>query len=288
VVVPGARLPVRHMLFLGARDRRSIFVIPRHGVVYVGTTDTTHGPGHEWWPRIERADVEYLLETVNENLAVPPLDETDVIAAWAGLRPLIAEPGKAPHEISRRDEVLVGTGGVVTIAGGKLTGFRPMARETVAKAAQVGGLEPAAPGREREPLPGGDFDGDLEALAGRLAREFALDPGTAARLALGYGSEAPALAARGPEPLVPGSPILAAEVDWAIEVEGALHLEDVHYRRTRAALYHPEAREAGLGPTAARMALRLGWSAERLRAEIEGVRARLAEDLAFQAADAAA
>jgi glycerol-3-phosphate dehydrogenase len=288
VVVPGARLPVRHMLFLGARDRRSIFVIPRHGVVYVGTTDTSHGPGHEWWPRIERDDVDYLLETVNENLRGAPLGEGDVVAAWAGLRPLIAQPGKAPHEMSRRDEVLVGAGGVVTVAGGKLTGFRPMARETLEKAAEVGGLAPAPPGREPVPLPGGDFDGDLEALAGRLVRDHGLDGASAARLALAYGGEAPLLATRGTEPLVPGSPILAAEVDWAVEVEGALHLEDVHYRRTGAALYHPEAREAALAPSAARMAAQLGWSAERRRAEIEAVRVRLADDLAFRVAEAAA
>jgi len=134
----------------------------------------------------------------------------------------------------------------------------------------------------------GQDDKALDALASRLTRERALPPATARRLALCYGTEAFALAERGAEPLVPGSPILAAEVDWAVRVEGALSLEDVHYRRTRAALYHPEAREAGLAPTARHLARLLGWSPEREASELAGVRARMAADLAFRSAEAAA
>ena len=204
------------------------------------------------------------------------------------MRPLIAEPGKAPHEISRRDEVLVGPCGVVTIAGGKLTGFRPMARETLEKAAQVAGLRLSPPSGEHSPLPGGDFDGDLTALSARLVAEHGLPAETADRLALCYGAESPQLAARGTEPLVPGSTILASEIDWAVQVEGALRLEDVHYRRTRAALYHPEAREAGLAASAERMAVLLGWDDARREAEVAGVLQRLAADLSFRSKVAAA
>ncbi len=288
IVFTAERLPARNMLILTASDRRTIFVIPRLGVVYVGTTDTTYPHGSDLWPTIDAGDVAYLLATLNESLDVEPLGADDVVAAWAGLRPLIAQPGKAPHEISRRDEVLVGPAGVVTIAGGKLTGFRPMAQETLERAAEIHGLRLATTPAGSGPLPGGDFDGDLGALASRLARERSLPSETALRLVLCYGTEAFALAERGGEPLVPGSPILAAEVDWAAQVEGALSLEDVHYRRTRAALYHPESREAGLVPTARRLARLLGWSPEREAAEIAGVRARMAADLAFRAAEAAA
>lgn len=288
VVLPAQRLPVRHMLILNTADRRSIFVIPRHGVVYVGTTDTSYEGGHDLWPTIDRADVDYLLDTLNANLSIDPVAAEDVIAAWAGLRPLIAEPGKAPSEISRRDEVLVGPARVVTIAGGKLTGFRPMAQETLEKAAEVADLRLAPPTQEFEPLPGGDFDGDLAALSARLVADHGLPAATAHRLALCYGSESAQLASRGSEPLVPGSQILASEIEWAVEVEGALRLEDVHYRRTRAAFYHPEAREAGVAASAGRMAELLGWDAARREAEIAGVRRRLAADLRFRAEDAAA
>jgi glycerol-3-phosphate dehydrogenase len=288
VVFTAERLPARNMLILTARDGRTIFVIPRLGVVYVGTTDTSYADGSDLWPAIDAEDVAYLLDTLNASLALDPLGPDDVTAAWAGLRPLVAQPGKAPHEISRRDEVRVGAAGVVTIAGGKLTGFRPMARETLERAAQLHGLRLADPPAEGGALPGGDFDGDIAGLAARLARERGLPEATALRLALCYGTEAFALSAAGAEPLLPGSAILAAEVDWSVRVEGALSLEDVHYRRTRAAVYHPEAREAGLAPSARRLARLLGWSPEREAMELAGVRARMAADLAFRSAEAAA
>ncbi len=280
VAVRAERLPVRHMILCNTSDRRSIFVIPHGAVVYIGTTDTSYAPGEAIWPEITREDVEYLLEPPTRYFGVDPIRPEEVVAAWAGLRPLIAEPGKRPQEISRRDEVLVGPARVVTLAGGKLTGYRPMARESLERAAAVAGLAPAPPGEE-PPLPGGDFDGDLDALAARLVAETALPPATAARLVRLYGSEARAVAVRGSEPLVEGSPVLAAEVDWSIEMEGAATLEDVIYRRLRTALYTPDARAAAPARAAARMAERLGWDAERTAREVEQVEARQAADLAF-------
>ena len=208
---------------------------------------------------------------------------SEVVAAWAGLRPLIAEPGKKPHEISRRDEITVGPARVVTLAGGKLTGFRPMARATVEKAAEVCGLDLApAPAGAEEPLPGGDLAADLATLEAALAREFGVSPRCAARLARLYGSEARDVARAGTEPLVAGSPVLASEVDWSVRVEGAATLEDVLYRRIRSALFVPEAREASVSRIAARLAALLGWSDERRQAEVDRARARLEADLEFR------
>jgi len=282
VVVPAKRLPVHHMVVGTARDRRSIFVIPHGEVVYVGTTDTSYGASAATWPEIDAADVDYLLEPLGELFCGAPVDRSDAVSAWAGLRPLIAEPGKAPHEISRRDEVMVGPAGVVTVAGGKLTGFRPMANAVVERVARVAGLTLAPALGDREPpLPGGDFDGDLAALEASLAREFGVSRPCAARLAGLYGSEAPAVAALGTEPLAPGIPVLRCEVDWSARVEGAVTVEDVLYRRLRVALFVPEARDASVEPVADRMQQLLGWSVERRRLEVEGVRNRLAEDLRF-------
>jgi glycerol-3-phosphate dehydrogenase len=283
VVVPAERLPVNHVLILGARDRRSIFAI-RHGdVVFIGTTDTTYPARGAVWPEITRDDVEYLLEPLPRYLTCEPVRPSEVVAAWAGLRPLIAEPGKEPHEISRRDEITVGPARVVTLAGGKLTGFRPMARATVEKAAEVCGLDLApAPAGAEEPLPGGDFAGDLAGLEAALVRHFCLLPRCAARLARLYGSEAHAVARSGTEPLVEGSPVLASEVDWSVRVEGAATVEDVLYRRIRSALFVPEAREASVSRVAARLAVLLGWSRERRQAEVDRARARLEADLEFR------
>ena len=282
LVVPAERLPVRQMVLCNTQDRRSIFVIRHGAVVYVGTTDTSYAPGVVTWPEIELEDVEYLLEPVGRYFRDARLSPADVVAAWAGLRPLIAEAGKAPTEISRRDEVLVGPGGVVTLAGGKLTGYRPMAVETVRRAAEVCGLRLAPEPHEEPPLPGGDFDGDLARLEATLARETHLPEACVARLVRLYGTEAREVARLGTGTLVAGAPVLASEVEWAVRVEGAVTLEDLLYRRLRTAWYLPAAHEAAIEPAALRMATLLGWSEERRRLEVERVRTRAAADLAFR------
>ncbi|MDX1648820.1 MAG: glycerol-3-phosphate dehydrogenase/oxidase [Myxococcota bacterium] len=284
IVVPAERLPVRNLLILNTEDRRSIFVIPRGRSVYVGTTDTEYEPGVETEPRITRADVAYLLAPVNRDLDAPTLTPEDVSAAWAGLRPLIAEPGKKPSEISRKDEVWVGPRRVITIAGGKLTGYRPMARMTLERTAEVAGLAPAEPPDEAEEplLPGGAFEGDVSGIAARLRRETGLAEDPARRLADLYGAEAPEVAARGAEPLVPGGEVVAGEIPWAVEVEAAATLEDVLVRRTRASLYSPGERDGLVPVLGERLAARLGWDAARRAREEEATRELLAREMAFQ------
>ena len=281
VVLRRERLPVRNIVILGTDDRRSIFAVPRGEAVYVGTTDTTYRGAREAWPEIEPEDVDYLLAPLARYFSVDRLGPEDVFSAWAGLRPLVAQAGKAPSEISRHDELWVGPAGVVTVAGGKLTGYRPMAERALARAAAEAGLRLAEAPAEPDPLPGGQGAEDLEALAAALRREHGGEAATAARLARLYGSEASQVLARGSEPLASGARIVAGEVDWAVEMEDALHLEDLLYRRTAAALYDPGVAQA-VEPAALRMGTRLGWSQARRDAEVAAVRARSAADLAFK------
>jgi glycerol-3-phosphate dehydrogenase len=282
IVLRAETLPVNNMVVCNTADRRSIFVIRRGQVTYVGTTDTDYAPGQTYWPEVNREDVDYLLEPLAHTFRAPAPTRDDVVAAWAGLRPLIAEPGKKPQEISRRDEVLVGPGKVVTMAGGKLTGYRPMARETLAAAAAACGLDLAPALEDEPPLPGGDFDGDLARLERGLIDAAGVTPTCAARMVRLYGSEAARIAANGSAPLVQGGAVLAAEVDWAVTHEGAATLEDVIYRRLRTALYAPDSGKATLEAAARRMAPLLAWDAARVEREVEAVRARLALDLAFR------
>ena len=273
---------MRQIAILGTADKRSIFAIPRGSIVYLGTTDTSYGHGADPEPPVLRSDVEYLLEAVPRYFDTNPLRPADCVTAWAGLRPLIAEAGKAPAELSRRDEIGRSPSGVVTIAGGKLTGYRKMGVEVALHIGEVLGAALAPASDEHTPLPGGDFDGDLDALADRIGRDHRVDARTALRLARLYGTEAGDVLALGPEALVADAPVVAGEVDWAIDVEGATDALDVVYRRTRAALYEPDAREALVAPVAVRMAARLGWSDEETRDQTRAVRDRLAADLAFR------
>jgi len=287
VTLPAERLPVRNLVVVQAADRRSLFVVPRPGSVYVGTTDTSFGRDAQEWPAVTRDDVEYLLAPLARAFDVEPPRPRDCVAAWSGLRPLVQQPGRAPAEISRRDEVAVGPGGLVSVAGGKLTGYRKMAASVLARVAEVLGGLPEAPAEE-PPLPGGDFDGDLERLARAVSDETGADDAAAARLVRLYGAEAPAVAAAGPERLVEAAAVVAGEVDWAVTSEAAESAEDVLYRRTRAALDAPAGREALADAIAARMAGLFGWDAERRAAEAAAARERLASDLDFAAAPTAA
>ena len=278
--IPAARLPVRNLLLISTDDRRGIFALRRDEIVFVGTTDTTYTQGANLWPRVELADVEYLLAPLARYFVDAKLEPQDVRTAWAGLRPLVAEPGKPPTDISRKDEILIGRAGVVTIAGGKLTGYRPTAHRTLERVEKALGRALPDAG-EGPPLPGGDFAGDLVTLAHELERGQAVGAAAAMRLARLYGTEAAEVVALGREPLAPGAPVLAGEVDWAVSREAAATVEDVLYRRTRAALYEPDARSAIVVPLASRMAALLGWSPEKTEAEVAHARSRLAADLAF-------
>ena len=107
-----------------------IFAIPRDGSTYVGTTDTTYTDQIER-PRVTKSDVEYVLQAANNAFDIAPLTKGDIQSTWAGLRPLIHEDGKSPSELSRKDEIFISEHGLISIAGGKLTGYRKMAERTV-------------------------------------------------------------------------------------------------------------------------------------------------------------
>jgi len=281
VVVPAARLPLHNPVVLPAPDGRSIFAIPHADCVYVGTTDVSHAGGPELWPEAPREEVEYLLAPLSQVFDVAPISPEECRAAWAGLRPLIAQPGKPAREISRRDEIWVSDEGLVSIAGGKLTGYRRMAEQVVERVGQVLGTALAPASDAMEPLPGGDFDGDLAVLAHGLAQSAGIEVACSARLVRLYGSEAAEVVATGAAPLVPGGRVLAGELDWAVDCEGAATLEDWVYRRSRVALYDADECRTLLAPAAARLQERLGWSHAHRDEELARVRTRLDRDLGF-------
>ena len=130
IVVPHERLPVNNSLYIDVPDGRMIFTIPRHRVTYIGTTDT---PYKEDINHVltRKEDVEYLLEGVNNMFPEVNLKVEDVVSSWAGLRPLIHEEGKSASELSRKDEIFESKTGLMSIAGGKLTGYRKMAQRIV-------------------------------------------------------------------------------------------------------------------------------------------------------------
>lgn len=130
IVVPYDRLPLRQSVYFDTPDGRMVFAIPRMRTTYIGTTDTPYDGPLESVP-VDKNDVLYLLDAVNFLFPTVQLRLEDVESTWAGLRPLIHEEGKSPSEMSRKDEIFISESGLISIAGGKLTGYRKMAEKVV-------------------------------------------------------------------------------------------------------------------------------------------------------------
>ena len=127
------RFPLSQSIYFDVPDGRMIFAIPRGRATYVGTTDTTY-KGDLNRVVATKDDANYLIDAVNNMFPDLNLKIDDIESNWAGLRPLIHEDGKDPSDLSRKDEIFVSDSGLVSIAGGKLTGYRKMAQRTIDEA----------------------------------------------------------------------------------------------------------------------------------------------------------
>lgn len=130
LVVPHEKLPVQQSVYFDIPDGRMMFAIPRGRVTYFGTTDTNYQQNKDE-VTTSVVDALYLIEAVNNMFPEITLTLDDIESSWAGLRPLIHEEGKSASELSRKDEIFVSDTKLISIAGGKLTGYRKMAERIV-------------------------------------------------------------------------------------------------------------------------------------------------------------
>jgi glycerol-3-phosphate dehydrogenase len=239
LVLPRDRLAADAGLLL--RTANSVlFVIPWGSHWLVGTTDTPWDPDLVH-PAASRADIDYLLQRVNRVLR-SPITRDDIVGVSVGLRPLLADNAKPASALSRAHSVGSPLPGLVTVAGGKYTTYRVMARDAVdAAAAGLGRPVPASCSHE-VPLLGADGWRSLHNRRDRLARASGLSVERVLHLLGRFGAETgPVLDLIAAEPAL-GRPLpgaeeyLAAEVRWAVTAEGALHLDDVLTRRTRISM----------------------------------------------------
>lgn len=132
LVFPFEKLPIKQSVYFDIPDGRMMFAIPRGKITYIGTTDTNFNQDKDH-PKVTLADAIYLISAVNHMFPKINLELEDVISSWVGLRPLIHEEGKSASELSRKDEIFTSPSGLVSIAGGKLTGYRKMAERVLDK-----------------------------------------------------------------------------------------------------------------------------------------------------------
>ncbi|HVU74260.1 MAG TPA: glycerol-3-phosphate dehydrogenase/oxidase [Mycobacteriales bacterium] len=282
VVVPHARLPLTNTSVLlpsKQGDGRSMFAIPWGRQTILGTTDTAYdGPLDTIG--VEQDDLDYVLASGNAVFDMG-LEESDVVGAWAGARPLLRGKGDSMSDMSRRHTLIEGAGGLVTITGGKLTTYRRMAADVVDLLCARD--ESKARCRTDEiPLGSSRPLAALTTDVIEAAAAVSVDAECARLLVRQHGERAPDVLGlvAGDRSLrdriSPAAAHILAEVVYAAREEGAATLDDVLSRRMRISL---RARDAGLpiAPHAARLLAQEigcddGWAEQQVRRYVDAVR----------------
>jgi glycerol-3-phosphate dehydrogenase len=262
LIFPAWRFPAAQVIsFLHPVDSRPVFIFPWEGITLVGTTDLDHERPLDDEPGITPEEVAYLMAAVEAECPSLHLTLDDVVATFAGVRPIVSS-GKVDPSKEPRDHVVWEEHGLLTVTGGKLTTFRLIALDAL-KA--VRHLLPAqsVPRLDRKmPV--------LNPVNVSLPGVEHLHEGVRRRLLGRYGADAPALvAAAQPGELEPihGTQYLWAELRWAARAEGVVHLEDLLLRRVRLGLMLPEGGRALLPRIRAICQPELGWDDARWQAE---------------------
>ena len=280
LVVPNARLGNREAFVLRSLDDgRSFFVLRRGPVSVIGTTDTDY-PGNPDEPWCERQDCDYLLRTVNRAFPAARLTPDDILSTSAGIRPLVRGRDGSESSVSRRHVFQDGGQGLVTVTGGKLTTFRTMAWEILARCASLGYLRPLKGREARRNFSRRPYRNGMTWEAWRQAtRQLGLDQlvpeDTGRHLHQQYGLQSLRIlreVRRDPAsglPLLEGHPFCPAEIRHILAFENAPRLVDVMLRRTEMQMLVSHRRQAALaGRVAGIMACYYGWDQPRLQEEV--------------------
>ncbi|MBJ6138962.1 glycerol-3-phosphate dehydrogenase/oxidase [Marinobacter litoralis] len=258
LVLPWPRLPVTCAVsLLHPQDGRPVFAFPWRGTTVLGTTDLDHSPGLNVEPSITETEVAYLLEVSSKLFPGSSIQKQDVLSSWAGVRPVVTSgEGKSPSK-ENREHALRSDNGLVSVAGGKLTTFRQIARESLIAA----------------------FDGNETVLRDTQARVFTAPSGidrhenisrlTWNRLKGFYGQDLASMLSEKTCEHVDGTRTLWAELEWACTREQVVHLDDLLLRRTRLGLVLPKGAEAFLPALRQRCQPLLGWSDTQWQQEVD-------------------
>jgi len=266
LLLPGWRLPVAQAFtFLHERDRRPVFVFPWEGATVVGTTDLDHREDLDQSASISGEELDYLLAACTQQFPGAEVTANDVLSTWSGVRPVVGSAGAHHDKPSNetREHVLWQEPGCVTLAGGKLTTFRPQAIEVLkACAAMLERLfvDDAAPVFAAVPV---------QAIPELSSHQWR-------RLTGRHGRDLPKLAQLIKEighATVGATDTLWAELAFACESEMVLHLDDLLLRRTRLGLLLPRGGEEYFAAIRQLCQPRLAWSDEHWQQEIQRYRA---------------
>jgi glycerol-3-phosphate dehydrogenase len=275
LVIDNKRFPLTQAVYFDTEDGRMVFAIPREGKVYVGTTDTFYFQDKAK-PNMTKKDALYLIRAINFMFPNQSLTEDDIESSWAGIRPLIYEEGKKASEISRKDEIWESKTGLITIAGGKLTGYRKMAEDVVnllsVKLSKEEGKIFTSCHTKNLPISGGNVGGSKQfnSFLGSKT-ERGIDSGLtyyeSFYLASMYGSNIDKVFELFMEHKIDAekyclSSLLFAQLVYAIHFEMVATPCDFFYRRIGAVLFNIDLVKKWKFPVIAYMSETMGWSDE--------------------------
>lgn len=273
IVVPKALLPIKQSIYFDVNvDSRMCFAIPRGNVTYIGTTDTLYNTDQKIdRPFATREDVEYILNATNYMFPSAKLSITDIESTWAGLRPLIHQQGKDPSELSRKDEIFYSETGLISIAGGKLTGYRKMAERVMKFVCKTLSIKPKCV-TEQLKLIGGQFDSDtaldlfIQKRIGE-AKQIGATADQIIALSYKYGSDIDKVIEKAFElhPTIQDANLrlLAAEIWYGVQYEMVSNLCDFLIRRTGRLYFERPSLEKLLPFITEQLAELLNWTAEQ-------------------------
>lgn len=240
IVFDSTKFPLRQAVYFDTPDGRMVFAIPRNGKTYVGTTDTFY-TGDPKIMTVAQSDRDYIMKAIHYMFPNVKVTDEDIESSWAGVRPLIHEEGKNPSEISRKDEVWKSDSGLVTIAGGKLTGYRKMAETVVDQIAlellNQFHIKSSPCITKKLPISGGDMGGskNLEKLIEKKsseAQKLGLSAEEAKNLVRHYGTNIDKVLEYVKEGHQSLPDALYAQLRYGIEHELVVHPVDFLVRRT--------------------------------------------------------
>jgi glycerol-3-phosphate dehydrogenase len=217
-----------------------------------------------------------LINAVNQTFPNLHLSLSDIESSWAGLRPLIHEEGKSESELSRKDEIFESSSGLISIAGGKLTGYRKMAERIVDRVMKKYFSEKYSPCKtDRIILLGSEFKNDREvrdyvaATAYRL-RMFGVED-QASYLVHNYGRQCSSILAR-LEGMTNNAGIEAltlAELSFCFDHEMIVKPSDFLVRRTGLLYFNYQRLNQVLIVVLDAFKQKFNWSREQYVAEKE-------------------
>ncbi len=279
LVIDRKKLPLTQSIYFDVKnDSRMVFAIPRGNITYIGTTDTVYDKLIDT-PTTNREDIDYILEATNYMFPSAKLNASDVQSTWAGLRPLIHQDGKSPSELSRKDEIFYAKSGLISIAGGKLTGYRKMAERVMNFVCKTIRDTSFSPCKTKDIcLTGGDFESAdavenyIQKCSGEC-KQVHMEEHYIRQLVYRYGSNTDRIIHRIFENYQEATNkehcYLEAELWYCMEHEMTLTLCDFAIRRTGRLYFDRPQLEKNYEFMANCMAEHIGWDEKRKLIELE-------------------